>query len=92
MMNRRCPQFRRPVGNESSVILEALMEEPGKAGLLDDMERARPAGSAVNAVTADFLGSKSAAACAQDCRFPSFSPIADARSRSGCAAARSPCF
>jgi hypothetical protein len=39
-IDRWRPQFRRPIGDKSSVIFKALMEEPGKAGFLDDMERA----------------------------------------------------
>jgi hypothetical protein len=41
-IDRRCPQFRQPVGNESSIIRKALMEEPCEAGFLDDLERACP--------------------------------------------------
>jgi hypothetical protein len=41
-INRRCSQFRRPVGNEPSVILEALMKEPSKSWFFDGVERACP--------------------------------------------------
>ena len=35
------PQLRWPVGNEPPVVGQALMQEPRKPGLLDDMECAR---------------------------------------------------